>query len=347
MTTMKLSTLIALLAATLISATGFELQAHPIANEMTTSANRFLSSLSDDQKAKVTFEFKDELRKGWHFIPMERKGLPLSEMKPNQAQLAMAMLQGALSHSGFSKAMNVMALEQILHEMENNSPKRDPAKYHFFIFGTPSKKGTWAWRVEGHHLSLSYTIVDGEHVVSTPAFYGANPAHVKQGPFKGLRVLAQEEDLGRQLVRMLSVEQKKSAIISQDAPDDVINGPGRDATPLEPAGIAAKDLNEKQKKLLMRLLRTYVNKTRQPLAKEDMSKIQAAGIDKIHFAWAGKLKKGERHYYRIQGPTFIMEYDNTQNGANHIHAVWRNFQGDFGEDLLKKHYESAPHGEAK
>ena len=182
MTTMKLSTLIAPLVVTLISATGFELQAHPIANEMTTSANRFLSSLSDDQKAKATFEFKDELRKGWHFIPMERKGLPLSDMKPNQAQLAMAMLQGALSHSGFSKAMNVMALEQILHEMENNSPKRDPAKYHFFIFGTPSKKGTWAWRVEGHHLSLSYTIVDGEHVVSTPAFYGANPIRTSPLP---------------------------------------------------------------------------------------------------------------------------------------------------------------------
>lgn len=318
--------------------------AHPIADEMTESANRWLNSLSDEQKEKATFNFDDELRKGWHFIPMERKGLPLSEMKPHQQQLGFALLQGALSHQGFRKAMNVMALEQILHEMENNSPKRDPAKYHFFIFGKPSSKGTWGWRVEGHHLSLSYTIVEGKHVVSTPAFYGANPAHVKEGPHKGLRVLAAEEDLGRQLVRILSAEQKKTAIISNEAPDDVINGPDRDAAAaLEPAGIAAKDMNEKQKKLLMRLLRTYVNKARNRLAKDDLKKIQDAGIENIHFAWAGKLKKGERHYYRIQGPTFIMEYDNTQNGANHIHAVWRDFDGDFGEDLLKKHYESAQH----
>ncbi|MCA9216199.1 MAG: DUF3500 domain-containing protein [Planctomycetales bacterium] len=338
---------IAVLALMLTGFVTSQSSAHTIGEAMTEAATRFLQSLSDEQQAKATFEFNDELRKGWHFIPMERKGLSLKEMKPNQQQLGMALVQSGLSHVGFSKALNVMALEQILHEMENNSPTRDPAKYHFFIFGKPSTKEAWGWRIEGHHLSLSYTVVDGQNVVSTPAFFGANPAHVKEGPFKGLRVLAAEEDLGRQLVRQLSAEQKEKAIISKDAPDDVINGPGREASPLEPAGIAAKDMTEQQKKLLMRLIRTYVNKSRQPLAKVDLKKIDDAGHDNIHFAWAGKLKKGERHYYRIQGPTFIMEYDNTQNGANHIHAVWRDFKGDFGDDVLKKHYDSVPHGNSK
>ena len=179
--------------------------------------------------------------------------------------------------------------------------------------------------------------------MSTPAFYGANPAHVKQGPHTGLRVLKAEEDFARQLVRQMTPEQKKIAIIEKVAPKDVINGPGRVASPLEPQGIAAAKLNEKQKKQLLRLIRAYTSNLRPALAKEDMKKIEDAGIEKIHFAWAGPVRRGKGHYYRVQGPTFIMEYDNTQNDANHIHAVWRNFKGDFGEDLLKKHYEKVSH----
>lgn len=316
-------------------------QAHDVAKEMTAAAELLLKSLSEDQAKAIQFEFDHELRKDWQFIPMERKGLGMKAMKPHQRGLALALVQTGLSHEGFSTAMKVMALEQVLFEMENGNKKRDPAKYHLFLFGKPSE-ATWAWRIEGHHLSVSFTVVDGK-VSVVPAFFGANPAEVRQGDFKGLRVLGTEEDLGRKLVKMLSVEQKEKAIVSSDAPDDVINGPGREAKSLEPAGIAASDMNAAQQKLLRELIEVYLTKIRGELVGEDRKKIETAGFEKIHFAWAGKISPGERHYYRIQGPTFIVEYDNTQNGANHVHVVWRDFKNDFGADSLKLHYEAVEH----
>ena len=264
-------------------------------------------------------------------------------MKPHQRGLALSLVQTGLSHHGFSTAMQVMALEQVLHEMENGNMKRDPTKYHVFLFGTPSDDGTWGWRIEGHHLSISFTIIEGKQVAVVPAFFGANPAEVPVGALKGLRVLAKEEDLGRQLVKVLSVKQKETAIISADAPGDVISGPGRDASPLKPAGIAASDMSKDQQKLLRELVEVYLGKVRGELADVDRKRIEAAGFEKIHFAWAGKIAPGERHYYRIQGPTFIFEYDNAQNEANHVHVVWRDFQNDFGTDWLKKHYEAVEH----
>ncbi len=319
------------------------LHAHDIAAEMNAAANLLLKSLNEDQTQAIQFEFDDELRKDWQFIPMERKGLGMKAMKPHQRGLALSLVQTGLSHEGFSTAMQVMALEQVLHEMENGSATRDPAKYHLFLFGTPSKEATWGWRIEGHHLSISFTIVEGKQVAAVPAFFGASPGEVRVGDLKGLRVLAKEEDLGRQLIKNLSVKQKKTAIVAVDAPDDVINGPGRDAAPLAPAGIAAADMNAAQQKMLRELVEVYLGKVRGELADIDRKKIEAAGFEKIHFAWAGKIAPGERHYYRIQGPTFIFEYDNTQNDANHVHVVWRDFQNDFGADWLKLHYEATEH----
>ena len=316
---------------------------HDISKEMTEAANQFLVSLDDSQLEKVKFEFDDQLRKDWQFIPMERKGLGLKQMKPHQRHLAMALVQTALSHRGFSTTMKIMALEQVLHEMENQSPKRDPEKYHLFIFGIPSADATWGWRIEGHHLSISLTVVDGKTVVTTPAFFGSNPGEVRQGKMAGLRVLGKEEDLGRSLVKSLSVDQQKTAVLVGKPPRDVINGPGRDAEPLTPAGISVSDMTKDQKQILHELILSYVNKFRSGLAESDLKKIHDAGSDKIHFAWSGEFEKGKPHYYRVQGPTFIMEYDNTQNKANHVHAVWRDFKNDFGADLLRQHYHSAPH----
>jgi hypothetical protein len=274
---------------------------------------------------------------------MERSGLPLKDMKPHQQQLAYALLHSALSHRGYSKALNVMALEQILHELENKNPTRDPRLYYFYVFGDPSTKSTWGWRVEGHHLSVSLTLAGGQNVVSTPSFYGANPGHVRSGPHAGLRVLAAEEDLARQLVLSLTSEQRKVAVFETTAPRDVINGPGRKAAPLEPRGLSAARMKPKQRQLLMQLVREYVFNVRPKLARQDFARIREAGLKKLCFAWAGGLQPGEGHYYRVQGPTFILEYDNTQNDANHIHCVWRDFNNDFGEDLLKKHYDRDPH----
>ena len=317
--------------------------AHDVAAEMNAAANLLLKSLDENQTKAIQFEFDDELRKNWQFIPMEREGLGMKAMKPHQRGLALSLVQTGLSHDGFSSAMQIMALEQVLYEMENNRLKRDPAKYHVFMFGTPSKDGTWGWRIEGHHLSVSFTIVDGKQVAVVPVFFGAYPAEVRQGNLKGLRVLAKEEDLGRQLIKNLSVKQKETAIIAAEAPDDVINGPGRAASPLTPAGICYSDMNEAQQKMLRELIEVYLGKARSELADVGREKIEEAGFEKIHFAWAGKIAPGEPNYYRIQGPTFILEYDNTQNNANHVHVVWRDFKNDFGTDWLKLHYQASEH----
>lgn len=319
--------------------------AHSPGNAMAEAATHFLAALDSQQRAKAQLEFTDKERLNWHFVPMERAGLSLKEMQGDQKQLAIGLLQSALSYRGFSKAMHIMALEQFLHEMENNSPWRDPDKYHVLIFGEPSPSQTWGFRFEGHHLSVSITLVDGQDISTTPTFMGANPAHVKQGPQEGLRVLHAEEDLARQLLASLSSQQRNKAVISATAPKDIISLPGRDAMTLEPVGVSAHDMNDQQRDELMAVVSEYVNNFRTELAKTDLEKIHAAGIEKLTFAWAGGDQAGQGSYYRIQGPSFIMEYDNTQGNANHVHVVWRDFANDFGADMLKRHYESVPHNQ--
>jgi len=220
---------------------------------------------------------------------------------------------------------------------------RNPIKYFISVYGKPDAKGTWGWRFEGHHLSLSFTIVDGKLFSGTPSFMGSNPAEVKEGPRKGVRVLGREEDLARQLVKSLDATQQNAALFDKVAPKDIITAADRTAKALSPEGIAYGKLDAKQKAQLKAVVGEYVNRLRPDLAKMDLAKIEKGGWDKVHFAWAGPMEPGEGHYYRVQGPTFLLEYDNTQNGANHVHAVWRDFNGDFGDDLLKKHYAEA-HG---
>lgn len=313
--------------------------AHDLADELADAATLLVNALDEQQQQALSFNFDDDLRKDWQFVPMDRKGLSLKQLKPQQRLLAMSLIQTALSHRGFSQTMEIMALEQVLHEMENQNPVRDPEKYHLFLFGKPSPDQTWGWRVEGHHLSISLTIVDGETVVAAPVFFGTNPAEVRTGPLKGLRVLGAEEDLGRKLVKNLSVEQKEFAIVADNAPRDIINGPGRQATQLQPPGISADAMNENQQAMLRAIVEQFASKLRPELAKQDLEKIESGGWEKLSFAWAGKIQLGQPHYFRVQGPTFILEYDNTQNGANHAHSVWRDFKNDFGEDLLQLHYQ--------
>jgi hypothetical protein len=322
--------------------------AHTTQEAMAEAATRFLNALDADQRKAAQFDFANAERKNWNFVPMERAGLPLKKMKPAQQHLAIALLQSALSHRGMNKALNIMALEQVLFEMENGAPKRDPALYHFYIFGTPSNSEDWGWRVEGHHFSMSITIVDGKIVAKTPLFLGANPARVKQGPHAGLRVLHAEEDLARELLGQLDEAQRKQAVLMTEIPADIINGPSRKtAEALEPKGLSAGQMNDSQRRSLMRIVGEYVRTYRPDLAKRDLQEIRDAGVQQLHFAWIGSDQPGQPHYYRIQGPTFILEYDNTQNDANHVHVAWRDFQGDFGDDVLREHYEKQPHREAE
>ncbi len=320
-------------------------------HEMAHAANHLWAALTPEQKAKAGFDFKDEQRLDWHFIPRPRKGLPWKEMTAPQQALAHGLLASGLSTRGYIKAETIMSLEGILQEMEKGSgPVRDSELYYFSIFGTPGAddgKAPWGWRVEGHHLSLNFTIAGDKGAVGGPTFMGTNPAEVRQGPRKGLRVLGEEEDLARKLVKSLNEDQKKKAVVASEAPKDILSFVVRKAKPLEPAGILAAELSAEQKELLTQLITAYAERLRPELAAQDLAKIFKAGADKVGFAWAGGFEQGEPHYYRVQGPTFLVEYDNTQNNANHVHSVWRDFDGDFGDDLLRKHYEESPHHQAE
>ena len=310
------------------------------ADKMAAAAEKFLGTLSDQEKAKATFDFSDKERLNWHFIPRERKGLPLKELRPDQAHLASALLGSGLSQRGYLKATTIMSLEQVLLELEKGSgPARDPQRYYVSIFGTPDARGTWGWRFEGHHLSVNFTIVDGRLIAGTPSFLASNPAEVREGSRKGLRVLAAEEDLGRALVKSLNAKQRAIAIITNVAPKDILTGADRSVKPLPHGGLAASQLKSEQRDLLRRLIEEYVRRHRADLADAELKKIDQAGFHRIQFAWAGGLERGEGHYYSVQGPTFLLEYDNTQNNANHVHSVWRDFENDFGVDLLRRHYD--------
>ena len=317
--------------------------AHDAAAEMAEAANNLLATLTPDQKAKATFKVEDAERKNWHYIPRERKGLPFKELTPTQRLLAHALLSSGLSHRGYGKAVSIMSLDDILKELEQGKgPVRDPELYFISIFGTPGGKEIWGWRVEGHHLSLNFTTADGLVTSSTPSFLGTNPGEVKSGPRAGMRVLGREEDLGFELINSLDEKQRKVAVLLDKVPADILNLPGRnDWTKHE--GLPQSAMTAPQKATLLKLIHEYIDRVRPDLAAEDWAKIEKAGLKKIYFAWAGSLKPGEGHYYRVQGPTFVLELDNTQNNANHVHAVWRDFDHDFGEDLLKEHYETGHH----
>ena len=308
---------------------------------MAETANRWLASLTPEQRAKAVFTFEDNERENWHFIPIERKGVALREMTPAQKHLATALLSAGLSQQGYIKAETIMSLEDVLRIIEKGSgPERDPEKYYFSIFGSPSAEGTWGYRVEGHHLSQNYAVVNGR-VAGSPSFFGANPAEVLDGPRKGLRALAAEEDLGREVIQSLDPEQRKVAIVNPEAYKEILTTSDRKAALKgQPSGLPASKMNAKQFALLTALLEDYARNIPEQIAQSREEQIKKAGKD-IYFTWTGGVEKGQPHYYRIQTPAFLIEYDDTQNNANHIHSVWRDFNGDFGEDLLKIHYQTS------
>ncbi len=332
------------LLALLLACVGPALRAHEVvAQDMFKAATVFLDSLSTDQRAKAVFALNDAERENWFFVPLARQGLPFKEMSTTQQALALAFLRTGLSHSGFRRAEEIIALELVLKELEGGAARRDPTLYYVTIFGGPSATKSWGWRFEGHHLSFNFTVVDGHHVAFAPSFIGSNPAEVPIGPRKGERVLAEEDDLGRDFMKSLSPEQQRIARFSDKAPADILTGNKKRVDPLSPEGIAFTALTPPQRDALVALVKLYIGRWRPELAAETFAKISAAGLDKLAFAWAGGLEPGEGNYYRIQGPTFLVEFDNVQNRANHIHTVFREFEGDFGRDLLREHYQQHKH----
>jgi hypothetical protein len=304
-------------------------------------ANRFLAALDINQHLKATFPLDADERLNWHYIPKERKGLALREMTPYQKHLASALLAAGLSQTGYIKAVTIMSLEDVLKIIEkDNGERRDPEKYYFSVFGTPSDNGTWGYRVEGHHLSQNYTVAYGE-VIDGPSFFGANPAEVRQGPRRGLRTLAAEDDLGMQLMHALDEQNRKVAIVNPVAYQEILTAASRKAALQgQPSGLSASRMNATQFDALMALLEEYARNVPEDLAENRIAQMNKAGRN-IYFAWSGGINSGDPHYYRVQTPYFLIELDDTQDDANHIHSVWRDLNGDFGEDLLLRHYNAS------
>ena len=305
----------------------------------TEAASALLQSLPEAKRTKAKLSFESPERTTWHYVPMRRAGIPLADLDAEQKALVDPLLQSALSPSGYKTAQQIVQHETILREIEGSS-RRDPGLYYTAVFGDPTPRAPWAWRFEGHHLSVNATHIDGQTQVVAPLFMGSNPARVPSGPKAGLRILAAEEDLARELIRMLPDECRARAILSERTFGDIVtrNDPKVRAFNIE--GLAIGDMSQEEQALLRKLLHVYANRMTQNAAREQLERIERAGFDKLHFGWAGSLEPGKPHYYRIHGPTVLIEYDNTQNNANHIHSVWRDLERDFGGDLLRAHYEA-------
>lgn len=306
--------------------------------EMTTAAQKFLAALDPAQRARAVFGLTAPEREKWFFVPIKRDGLTVKDMTPPQQDLARALLRSGLSARGAARAETIITLENVLREIEKDPVRRDPTMYYVTIFGDPSVKAPWGWRFEGHHLSLNFTIFDADHVAVTPSFFGTNPAEVRAGPQKGTRVLAEEEDMGLAFVNALDATQRAAAVIAAKAPSDIATSNKVRVNPLTPAGLPATALTAAQRDQLRALLQLYFTRYRAEIAEPALAEATGKNLDSLHFAWAGVTDRSGGHYYRIQGKTFVVEFDNTQNEANHIHSVWRNFAGDFGHDLLAEHY---------
>lgn len=331
---------------------------------MLTAARALLDALTPAQRDMATFAFDDAERFVWHYTPVARQGVALVDLSAEQRQLALGLAATGYSAAGFWKATAIMSLDAILLDLERNRARRllrdtlgpetadlmlrrgherfwslmrDPDLYFVSIFGEPSADTTWGWRLEGHHVSLNVTLVDGCRLAAAPTFFGANPAQIRTGPRAGLRVLAAEEDLARELMATLGNEQRARAVIAPDAPPDILTFNQVRAQPLDDAGLPASELSSAGRDCLIALLEAYAGALPAEIAAARMAAVRAAAPADLRFAWLGGLETGTGHYYRIQSPTFLVEYDNTQDDANHIHTVWRDFAGDWALDLLGHH----------
>ena len=304
-----------------------------------TAAQGFLSSLRPDQTARAAMPFEDENRTLWLYVPAQRKGLAWREMDAAQAAKGAALLKASLSDLGYQRTETVRKLEAVLGEIEHNPQARDRDYYVFAFFGAPNDGSKWGWRYEGHHVSINFTYVGNKLVASTPQFFGSNPAEVASGPEKGTRMLGKEEDMGFALLASLSPDQRKKAVLEATAPGDIFTSQTRKAERLGDTGLQYSEMTKPQQEALLALVRQNALAQRPEEVGRRMQKIEKAGYDHLVFAWMGGDRPGVGHYYRIQGPTFVIEFDNTQNNADHIHLAWRDFEGDFGRDVLAEHYE--------
>jgi hypothetical protein len=352
---------VVLCAVVVFGVVGMGVARQRAAPTIASAASSFLSSLTPEQRQKAVFPLMSDEWTRWHFIPVSqfpRHGLSLKEMTEAQQRRAHELLRVSLSQTGYKTAAATMENETLLGTIEaadrataaaagrgaGNIIPREPLNYFVSVFGEPSAKAGWGWRLEGHHVSLHFSVDNGKMAVtSTPLFFGANPAEVRQGPQAGSRILAAEEDTARALLAALDPTQRTTAIIAPAPPGDIATSTTVKVDLLTPPGLAAADMTPTQRDLLMKIVDVYLGMALPEVAADRMAKIKGAGTEKISFVWAGSTEKGQRYHYRVQGPTFLIEHNNTQNNGNHVHSVWRDFKGDFGRDLLAEHMAAFPH----
>ena len=311
------------------------------AAQMKEACTVFLRSLSEDQKIKATYSYQDGERVFWYYPPLNRHGLPLRDMDINQKELAYNIMATGLTEKSYEQAKLIIDHELVLGPLEKEQGRitfvRDPELYYFTVFGDPSGTDPWGWRAEGHHVSLHFSIWGDKVMSVTPFFFGANPAEVRKGPKSGLRILGSREDLAFELMNSLDKGQHNRAIIYEKAPLDILTYNSSKASLPQEEGLAASRMSGTQQEMMMSLVSEYVGQVRTDISKERLDAIKEQGIDGFHFAWAGPAQKDKEHYYRIHGGNFLVEFDNRQDGANHIHSVWRDVENDFAQDILREH----------
>lgn len=302
--------------------------------DMEVAANRLLESLDYSQKQKIQYAYDSEERLNWHFIPRDRNGVGLWDLTGATRKAADELVKAGLSAAGYEKTLQVRSLEEVLYLFEEGEEayrrdRRNPHRYYITIFGSPASKGIWGWRFEGHHLSLNFSIRDGKIVSSTPEFFGANPGLIDAGPGRSLRVLGRREDLARDILKACDDQQKSKMWISKEAPDDIRGGGVAQPIFSEAVGLRYADMSVEQQSLLKELIGEYLSAMPATVVRDRMNAITTDGMDDIRIAWWGEPERNQRHHYVVQGKSFIIEYNNTQNQANHVHAMWRNLAGDF------------------
>jgi hypothetical protein len=339
----------AMLAATAvgaIAAVGFTPTADAartgVHNDAERLAREFLASLPAPLHTQAQYPFDSDERTKWYFVPRDRIGVSMLQLDDAQSEKLGPLIASALSPEGLLTARGVMKHENILRRVETelgvDASRRDPGRYYATVFGKPQDRAPWSWRFEGHHLSINVTELPGHTPIVAPLFVGANPARVLSGPNAGFRLLAAEEDLGREMVKSLTPEQLKAATIRDTAFAEIVTGNDPKVQPLEQAGLAVAQMDARERDALQRLLAVYLDRLTGAAAADARERLESAGFDKVRFAWAGGTEPGQPHYYRIHGPTLLIEYDDTQNDANHIHTVYRDLEHDFGGDVLRAHY---------
>jgi len=329
-----------LAAATFLPFGGSGAQAADAAQRIADAADRFLAGLDDAQRKRAMIAFDSGNRLDWHYIPRGRQGLTLGEMKPAQRNSAHALFASVLNERGLQAIENVRIVEGVLREQQGSF--RDPDRYYVSIFGMPGRF-PWGWRLEGHHLSLNVALPTAGRITATPFFIGSHPATVREGPHRGLRPLGTSEDLARQLMASLTEEQRRTAIIAERSFGDIVASPGRERDLAQPSGLALSAMDGTARNLVEALIDRFVGTLAPDLATAQKQRVIEQELGRFRFAWAGPLAPGQAHYFRLHGPVTLIEHDNTQNNANHIHSVWRDLTADFGNDALADHYRRERH----